>query len=85
MPINGMIGMMNSLITKINEALTFTIDIPGFGEQGIKTEIPSIPALAEGGIVDKATVALIGEAGPEAVVPLDEFTQSNEKNTTRNS
>lgn len=79
MPINGMIGMMNSLITKINEALTFTIDIPGFGEQGIKTEIPSIPALAEGGIVDKATVALIGEAGPEAVVPLDEFTQSNEK------
>lgn len=79
MPINGMIGMMNSLITKINEALTFTIDIPGLGETGIKTEIPSIPALAEGGIVDKATVALIGEAGPEAVVPLDEFTQSNEK------
>lgn len=29
-----------------------------------------IPALAEGGIVDKPTLALIGEAGPEAVVPL---------------
>lgn len=28
-------------------------------------------ALAEGGIVTKPTVALIGEAGPEAVVPLD--------------
>ena len=78
-PINGMIGMMNSLITKINKALTFTIDIPGFGEKGIKTEIPSIPALAEGGIVEKATLAMVGEAGPEAVVPLDKFTQSNEK------
>ncbi len=29
-----------------------------------------IPALADGGIVTKPTLALIGEAGPEAVVPL---------------
>jgi len=30
-----------------------------------------IPALAEGGVVTGPTLALIGEAGPEAVVPLD--------------
>tara|TARA_R100001463_G_scaffold5857_2_gene19824 strand:+ start:445 stop:2169 length:1725 start_codon:yes stop_codon:yes gene_type:complete len=30
-----------------------------------------IPRLAEGGIVNSPTLALIGEAGPEAVVPLD--------------
>ena len=30
----------------------------------------SIPAFAKGGIVDRPTLALIGEAGPEAVVPL---------------
>ena len=30
----------------------------------------AIPAMASGGIVTKPTVALIGEAGPEAVVPL---------------
>jgi phage-related protein len=30
-----------------------------------------IPRLADGGIVKSATLALIGEAGPEAVVPLD--------------
>lgn len=30
-----------------------------------------IPRLAEGGIVTSPTLALIGEAGPEAVVPLD--------------
>jgi TP901 family phage tail tape measure protein len=34
-----------------------------------------VPALAAGGIVTKPTLALIGEAGPEAVVPL------NRKNT----
>jgi hypothetical protein len=31
---------------------------------------PMIPAMAQGGIVTQPTVALIGEAGPEAVVPL---------------
>jgi len=30
-----------------------------------------VPAMAEGGIVTKPTLALIGEAGPEAVVPLN--------------
>jgi hypothetical protein len=33
--------------------------------------IPYIPFLADGGIVDSATLAVIGEQGPEAVVPLN--------------
>lgn len=39
----------------------------------IHFELPNlyIPKMAQGGIVDSATLALIGEAGPEAVVPLD--------------
>lgn len=32
----------------------------------------SIPAMAEGGIVTKPTTALIGEAGPEAIIPLSD-------------
>ena len=32
--------------------------------------LANVPALANGGIVNKPTLALIGEAGPEAVVPL---------------
>jgi hypothetical protein len=32
-----------------------------------------IPGLAAGGIVTRPTLAMIGEAGPEAVVPLDRF------------
>jgi phage-related minor tail protein len=31
----------------------------------------NLPRMAEGGIVSSPTLALIGEAGPEAVVPLD--------------
>jgi hypothetical protein len=31
----------------------------------------AVPKLAEGGVVDRPTLALIGESGPEAVVPLD--------------
>jgi hypothetical protein len=33
----------------------------------------NIPRLAEGGVVSSATLAIIGEAGPEAVVPLDKM------------
>lgn len=29
-----------------------------------------VPAMADGGVVDRPTLALIGEAGPEAVIPL---------------
>jgi hypothetical protein len=46
--------------------------VPGIGGKGFQVpRLPEgIPALAKGGIVSKPTLALIGEAGPEAVVPL---------------
>ena len=34
---------------------------------------PPITALAEGGVVTSPTLSLIGEAGPEAVIPLDRY------------
>ncbi len=40
---------------------------------GIYNNMPgrhSLPAFAQGGIVDRPTLALVGEAGPEAIVPL---------------
>jgi hypothetical protein len=38
-------------------------------------KIPNVklPRLAEGGYVDEATTAIIGEAGPEVVMPLKRF------------
>jgi hypothetical protein len=37
--------------------------------------VPQIPKLAKGGIVDGATLAMIGEQGKEAVVPLENNTE----------
>jgi hypothetical protein len=41
----------------------------GIGIAGVKAAV----AMAEGGVVDKPTFALIGEAGPEIVMPLSRY------------
>lgn len=64
---NAVKGLLNSAIDKINSALEFTISLPG---PDITVNPPNIPHLAKGGIVSRPTLALIGEDGPEAVVPL---------------
>lgn len=57
------------VIDRINSSLSFTI--PGkLGIPDITIDAPDIPHLAAGGIVTRPTLALVGEAGPEAVVPL---------------
>lgn len=58
------------VIDRINRTLEFSFDtkIPGIGT--IHIDPFDIPHLAAGGIVTRPTLALIGEAGPEAVVPL---------------
>jgi hypothetical protein len=50
--------------------LSFNIPswIPGIGGKGF--DVPNIPLMANGGIVTSPTLAMIGEAGPEAVIPL---------------
>jgi SLT domain-containing protein len=40
--------------------------------------------LAEGGIVTSATLAMIGEKGPEAVIPLDRMGQMGGNSVTIN-
>jgi hypothetical protein len=59
-------GLWNNTIGK----LSFTVPswVPGIGGKGF--DVPDIPMLAEGGIVNSATLAMIGERGPEAVIPL---------------
>ena len=43
----------------------------GIDTTRVEKIISDIPALARGGIVTRPTLAMIGESGPEAVVPLD--------------
>ena len=60
--VNGFISMINGVIGLINK-------IPGVSLGGIG--YVSLPRLARGGIVDSPTVAMIGEAGKEVVMPLE--------------
>ncbi len=44
-----------------------------------KIKISIIPKLGKGGIVDSPTIAMVAEAGEEAVIPSENNTQGNEK------
>lgn len=69
---NGAIDGLNAVIDGLNDLLEFKIDLPlGKSFTVDAPDIPNIPKLAKGGIVNSATLAVIGERGPEAVVPLD--------------
>ena len=79
--VNGAIKGVNRVVDAIN-SLSFTVpdwvpDIGGrsFGFNLRRIAEISLPrvALAEGGLVTRPTNALIGEAGPEVVIPLDRF------------
>ena len=43
------------------------------------------PKLAEGGVVRKPTLAIVGESGPEAIMPLDKAGNMGGINVTINS
>lgn len=64
--INGGINLINGAINLINE-------IPGVNIGKIKKL--ELPRLARGGIVDRPTIAQIGEDGREAIVPLEHNTE----------
>jgi len=66
--VNGVVEMINSIVRLAN---TISFDLPDWlGGGSFGFNLPEIPRLAEGGIVRSPTLAMIGESGPEAVVPL---------------
>lgn len=74
-PINAAISGINWVVSKVN-CLSFDVPdwVPGVGGKHFGINLPSIPALAEGGIVTKSTLALIGEGKEhEAVIPLSKL------------
>lgn len=59
------------------------IGAEGRGPSGAdKSRLDTVPAMAAGGIVNSATLALIGEKGPEAVIPLDRLGAMGTTNVT---
>lgn len=68
--VNGIIGAMNTAISAVNDALPNSIGIGPASIDLPDNPIPKIPKLAKGGVVNRPTLAIIGEAGPEVVLPL---------------
>jgi len=64
---NGFASLWNNTIGKLKITIP---DIPGLPGRGQSFGVPNIPMLANGGIVTSPQLALIGEKGPEAVIPL---------------
>ena len=80
--VNAAIGAVNAIISAYNAIPLLpdipkapTISVPKLGGSATTARPAAgrmgIPRMADGGIVSSPTLALIGEAGPEAVVPLD--------------
>lgn len=83
--INGVIGFIERTINKaiglINGAIGIINKIPGVNIKEI-SEL-KMPRLAKGGIVDKPTIAQVGENGKEAIVPLEKNTEWMDRVTDR--
>lgn len=70
-PINWIIDGINGFIDGIN-SLKIPDWVPGVG--GKSLNLPKMKRLATGGIISQPTVALVGESGREAVMPLENNT-----------
>ena len=74
--INGVLSnavkIINGFISAINLAISVINAIPGVNIK--KLNKLDVPQLAKGGIVNSATLAVIGERGKEAVMPLENNT-----------
>lgn len=68
-PLNGLNGVLDKI-----QNVSF-LGITPFSWVSWRAPIPQIPELAQGGVVKKATTAVVGEAGAEAIVPLENNTE----------
>lgn len=74
-PINAVIGIINGAIDAINSISVDVPDwIPVIGGQHWGLDLGKLNYLAKGGIVTGPTLSVIGEAGKEAVMPLENNT-----------
>lgn len=75
--INGVISMIqntiNGAISLINGAINLINKLPGVSVS--KVSKLSLPRLAQGGVVNKPTIAQIGEDGAEAIIPIEKNTE----------
>jgi hypothetical protein len=63
---NAVMGIYNKFARKMKFDIPNWVPVVG----GKTFKLPTVPMLAKGGVVNSPTLAMIGEDGPEAVVPL---------------
>jgi hypothetical protein len=69
---NSFKAVLNWIIQKWND-LSFTIgggDVFGKTLPSVTLDTPNIPLFGNGGIVTRPTLGIIGDEGPEAIIPL---------------
>lgn len=69
----GAFDTITGIIDSIKNAIGGVVDTVGSFISNPLQSIGNLLGLAEGGIVTKPTLAMVGESGPEAVVPLDKL------------
>lgn len=83
--INGVISKIESIINSaigiINGAIDLINKIPGVSVGKVSTV--SLPRLAKGGVLNGAQTVIAGEAGPEAIIPLDKLFAQMDKMADR--
>jgi hypothetical protein len=75
-PLGGASGTAPKILGNIDYTVPIGTGKPAYGQGVVPTQMSymnfgNLPQLADGGIVNQPTIAMIGEAGAEAVVPLD--------------
>jgi hypothetical protein len=92
---NAFLAAVNTIIKAYNAipllpnapTLPESVNLPTVGQPAVKKAVNTpggIRMMAEGGIVNSATLAIIGERGPEAVIPLDRLRNQGGQNITVN-
>jgi len=74
----GLFGSTSSAVGGFTASMGGVMNLPSLMGDGAVlpggfTPLARIPQFAGGGVFDRPTLGIIGERGPEAVVPLDEY------------
>ena len=68
-----LIDKFNTMKAAASEAFATAASVSaGIATGGMSEVIRAVPKFADGGIVTRPTLGLVGEAGPEAIIPLSQ-------------
>ena len=76
--VSGIVSSITSITSGIGNAVSGAVKgveglLGGSSSASTGTTTPRVPRMATGGMVNSPTLALVGESGPEAVLPLSQF------------